>query len=156
MAEQNKQEEYFDLLLVEDTAGKLSVVQAPAHIADEDGMVFFNGGRIGRIRQRAYLFNDDPMAGLLKAIVPVFPAEAIFSLKWQQPALTPAGNGLARSSPDTPQLWLPFIRGAGPQSGTEGISPAGHGHLDAPPAPVGNGQTHSFPDPAVSPVNSHA
>lgn len=85
MGEQNKEEKYRDLLLTETQDGKLSVVEAPASIADEGGIVLFNGGKVGWIRQRAFLFDDDPMAGLLKAVAPVFQAEAIYPLSWKRP-----------------------------------------------------------------------
>lgn len=74
----------YDLLMVENEDG-LYLVEAPAFKASVDGLVLFDGGKIGRIVKRAQWC-------LHSRLKPTLQAEKLFDLAWADTGSGEAGK----------------------------------------------------------------
>ena len=74
---------YVDVLLVEESDGTPHVVSAPGCTADLGHAVAFNG-TMGTVARKAYMDTESEEYAILSAMIPVHPADATYSPRYER------------------------------------------------------------------------
>lgn len=78
-------QEFYELLVVSHE-GKLYVVKAPSHVANQGDLVEFAPGLtrvMGEVADKLFCTTDSDEYRCISKIVPIYPARRIYKMRWE-------------------------------------------------------------------------